>query len=177
MTEPEKQHLASCQFDSSGNRNTSAKVIECCLDDCAKYVDFCFEKCHGTYGPSGKTPDPYLHEKCHLQCKQIVQNCENVCFSYPSPSNDNVLKCKQNNENDILQCCTKACSTSDNSCAKECRDSISFFAKQSPLEILEKSFDKKDLQLSKKSKNIFNIFIIILIVVFVILLFLKLKNL
>lgn len=152
----EPGQLAFCQghWDPKKNKYTqdnSIDVLSCCIHSCTDYISDCFDNCHNTYGPDSTNPSYKNHKKCHSQCQQLIQNCENVCMSYPSEGMDNIAfcskqhgcdqadkKCLSENKDKIMSCCRKRCQYGD--CDSECQDSWNHEINK-PLKNIAKKFN------------------------------------
>jgi hypothetical protein len=71
-------------------RRNSYETIRCCLETCRPHIDFCYRQCNGD-------------RSCNILCKQLIDTCENGCYSMPSPAFDTMFNCLDSDE-EVKQC-------------------------------------------------------------------------
>jgi hypothetical protein len=76
------------QFD----RKNSYETIRCCLEKCRDHIQFCYNQCQGD-------------AECNVLCQQLIDTCENGCYSIPSPAFDTIFDCLDSDE-DVKKCGT-----------------------------------------------------------------------
>lgn len=136
--------LSYCQgrWDEESKKfvdNNSMEVTQCCLESCVPYVKYCFQECQQTFGPRGKTPNYNAYKKCTDDCNEIIKDCEDTCWEYPSEKIKLIMQCAQDmycgtspifdhkcltrEQQNIINCCAKQCVPYHApNCEKECGD-------------------------------------------------------
>jgi hypothetical protein len=99
---------------------TSIDVIDCCRNNCRPGIEYCFQHNYELFGPEGKTPSYEKYKQNFYSCEEMINDCQNNCFQYPSFGTEVIRNCSKKNGCDTFPFVDKKCMTEKKAEILEC---------------------------------------------------------